>query len=114
MSSSPAESRVARALSASITEDALTIDLVDGRSISAPLDWYPRLAHSSAEERNNWRLVGSGEGIHWPELDEDVSVESLLAGRASSESQTSFQRWLQSRAGLANSDIEADGLPPGR
>jgi hypothetical protein len=97
MSSSPAESRPAQALSVSVTDDALTIDLVDGRSLSVPLDWYPRLAAGSTQERANWRLVGRGEGIHWPELDEDVSVEGLLAGRGSVEAQTSLQRWLRDR-----------------
>jgi hypothetical protein len=75
----------------------LTVDLVDGRTVSVPLAWYPRLAHASAPERENWRLIGRGEGIHWPDLDEDISVEGLLVGRPSGESQASFQRWLLSR-----------------
>ncbi len=77
--------------------DALVVDFDDGRSISLPLAWYPRLAHGTAPERNTFRLIGRGEGIHWPLLDEDLSAEGLLAGRRSSESSTSFSRWLRSR-----------------
>jgi hypothetical protein len=80
-----------------VTEDSLTVDLADGRTISVPLAWYPRLLHGSSEERNNWRLIGGGEGIHWPDLDEDISVENLLAGKPSGESQRSFKRWLEER-----------------
>ena len=80
-----------------LSEDALTVDLSDGRTLSAPLVWYPRLLHGALQERRNWRLIGDGEGIHWPDLDEDVSVENLIFGRPSGESQRSFQRWLESR-----------------
>ena len=80
-----------------VSEDALTVDLNDGRTISAPLAWYPRLLNGSSQERRNWRLIGSGEGIHWPDLDEDVSVENLVFGKPSGESQRSFQRWLEDR-----------------
>jgi len=80
-----------------VTEDALIADLVDGRTITVPLAWFPRLAHSTPAERLNWRLIAGGEGIHWPDLDEDISVESLLAGRRSGESQESLRRWLQQR-----------------
>lgn len=79
------------------TDDALIIDLADGRTISAPLAWYPRLLHGAPEERNNWRLIGNGEGIHWPDLDEDISVENVLFGQPSGESQRSFRRWLEQR-----------------
>jgi hypothetical protein len=79
------------------TEDSLTVDLSDGRTVSVPLMWYPRLLHGSARERNNWRLIAGGEGIHWPDLDEDVSVEGIILGRASGESQASLKRWLESR-----------------
>ena len=79
------------------TEDTLTVDLSDGRTISVPLGWYPRLEHASPEERADWRLVGKGQGIHWEKLDEDISVEGLLAGRPSGESQDSFKKWLQER-----------------
>ena len=80
-----------------VTEDTLVVDLTDGRTISAPILWYPRLAYANAEERNNWELAGSGIGIHWPDLDEDISVENLLFGRPSGESQQSLQRWLDQR-----------------
>jgi hypothetical protein len=80
-----------------VTDDTLIIDLADGHTISAPLAWYPRLLHSAPEERNNWRLIGNGEGIHWPDLDEDISVENVLFGQPSGESQHSFRRWLEQR-----------------
>jgi hypothetical protein len=80
-----------------ITDDTLSVDLADGRTIAVPLAWYPRLHHGTAPERANWRFTGMGEGIHWEELDEDVSIENLLLGNASTESQHSFQRWLKSR-----------------
>ena len=97
MSISTVEVRVRDASSVAITDDTLTADLSDGRTISVPLTWYPRLVHATTEERCNWRLVGGGVGIHWPELDEDLSVEGLLAGRPSGESQRSFKRWLEAR-----------------
>jgi hypothetical protein len=80
-----------------VTEETLTVDLTDGRTLSVPLVWFPRLLHGTPAERAQWQLVGHGEGIHWPALDEDISVESLLMGRRSGESQTSFRRWLESR-----------------
>lgn len=86
-----------RAVSVVIGDDLLTFELSDGRVISAPLTWYPRLLHATAQEVGNFRVIGSGQGVHWPDLDEDISVENLLLGRASSESQTSLQRWLESR-----------------
>jgi hypothetical protein len=81
-----------------ITEDTLTVELSDGRTLSAPLAWFPRLSPASPEERNTWRLIGKGHGIHWEDVDEDISVESLGAGKPSGESQDSFKKWLQSRA----------------
>ena len=80
-----------------VSEDTLTAELSDGRTISVPVAWYPRLLHGTVAEKNNWRLVGSGQGIHWPDLDEDISVESLLAGRPSTEGRSSLKRWLESR-----------------
>jgi hypothetical protein len=80
-----------------ITEDSLVVELADGRTISAPLAWYPRLLHGRAKERKNWRLIGAGEGIHWPDLDEDLSVQSLIAGSPSGENGDSFKRWLKGR-----------------
>ncbi|MCP4401721.1 MAG: DUF2442 domain-containing protein, partial [bacterium] len=85
--------------------------LVDGRSLSVPLAWYPRLVYSTKEARCNWRLIGGGEGIHWPEPDEDISVNDLLAGRHSGESQASFKKWLEQRTFPAcRSGGEADCL----
>jgi hypothetical protein len=80
-----------------VTDDTLTVDLADGRTISVPLAWYPRLLHGTSEERNNWRFIGDREGIHWSDLDEDISVENLLFGKPSGESQRSFKRWLEER-----------------
>lgn len=81
-----------------VTDNALTVDLSDGRTISVPLAWYPRLLHDTPNERNNWRFIGSNEGMHWPELDEDISVKNIILGKPSGESQKSFQRWLEERA----------------
>jgi hypothetical protein len=97
MSTSPSELRPALAQTVTVTDDALVVDLVDGRTVSVPLSWYPRLTHGTRTERANWRLIGRGEGVHWPDLDEDISVVGLLAGRPSGETQTSLQRWLESR-----------------
>ena len=98
MNSLPIELKVPRSQYVAVTEDALTVDLDDGRTISVPLAWYPRLLHGTLEERSHWRLIGKGEGIHWPDLDEDISIENLLAGNSSGESQRSLQQWLDERA----------------
>lgn len=97
MSISGTELKEAVAQTVSVSDDALTADLADGRTITVPLGWFPRLAHGTSTERDNWRLIAGGEGIHWPDLDEDISVESLLAGRRSGETQESLLRWLQGR-----------------
>jgi hypothetical protein len=99
MGISTSELEAARAQKVTVTADSLSVDLVDGRTISVPLGWYPRLYHGTVKERNHWGLTGQGEGIHWPELDEDISVVNLLVGRPSGESQQSFQRWLERRNG---------------
>ena len=99
MSSSTVETSTPLAVQVRLDDDALVVDLSDGRTISAPLSWYPRLTHATADERSHWRLIAGGRGIHWPELDEDVSVENLLTGKASGESQPSFKKWLAQRAG---------------
>lgn len=96
-----AELNVPEAVSVSVTETVLAMELTDGRTLSAPIAWYPRLAHATAEERGQWRLIGCGEGIHWPDLDEDISVANLLMGKPSGESQSSLQRWLERRRGAA-------------
>jgi len=80
-----------------VTEDTLNVDLSDGRTISVPLTWFPRLVHASREQRDNWRLIGRGHGIHWDDIDEDVSVEGIITGRPSGESQSSFKKWLEER-----------------
>jgi hypothetical protein len=80
-----------------VTDDALTVDLSDGRTISVPLAWYPRLVHGTPDERVTWQLIGRGGGIHWPQLDEDISVEGLIAGKESGESQASLARWVATR-----------------
>ena len=97
MSISGTDFKEAVARNVLVTEDALLVDLADGRSVSVPLAWFPRLVHGSAEERAKWRLIGGGTGMHWPDLDEDISVESLLAGRNSGESRESLKRWLAKR-----------------
>jgi hypothetical protein len=97
MSSSTVDSH-AVAANVLVSDETLTVELSDGRVLSVPIAWYPRLSHGTAVERNQWRLNGAGQGIHWPELDEDISVENLLAGKPSGESQNSFKTWLDSRA----------------
>ncbi|MFZ1729998.1 MAG: DUF2442 domain-containing protein [Bacteroidota bacterium] len=97
MSTLAIEREVVLAENVTITDDTLSVDLSDGRTISVPLGWYPRLSHGSREERNIWRLIGRGKGIHWEELDEDLSVEQLLAGVPSGESQSSLSHWLSKR-----------------
>jgi len=82
---------------ATVTEDALIVELSDGRAISVPITWFPRLVHATPLERSNWRLIGKGQGIHWEAVDEDISVEGLLAGRPSGESQASLKKWLGTR-----------------
>jgi hypothetical protein len=97
MSTLAGEIAEARAQDVKIDEDRLVVDLTDGRSISAPLAWYPRLWHSRPEERVHNEIIGDGAYIHWPELDEDLSVAGILAGRRSGESLASLQRWLDAR-----------------
>jgi hypothetical protein len=84
-----------------VDEVSLTVELVDGRTVSVPLLWFPRLVDATPAERGNWRLIGRGEGIHWPDLDEDISVAGLLAGKRSGESQRSLKRWLETRRSAA-------------
>lgn len=91
------EIRMVSAQSVNVTEDALTVDLSDGRTVSVPLAWFPRLLHGTPAERSKWRLIGDGEGIHWPDLDEDISVENLILGKSSGESQKSLKKWLETR-----------------
>ncbi len=102
MTISRVDIEIPNAVAVDVTDDALTVELSDGRSISVPLAWYPRLLHSTQRERANWRFIGNGQGVNWKDLDEDISVEGLLAGRHSGESQTSFKRWLEGRANLTS------------
>jgi hypothetical protein len=97
MSSSITEIQIPLARHVVVTEDALAVELADGRTLSVPLTWYPRLWHGTSEERSRWLLIGDGRGIHWPDLDEDISIEGLLEGRGSEESQHSLKKWLEGR-----------------
>lgn len=97
MTSLAAEVQEPIAQQVSIDDDSLAIDLVDGRTIIAPLSWYPRLWHGTEEERNNFEIIGNGKLIHWPDLDEDLSISGILAGRSSGESQQSLKKWLDKR-----------------
>lgn len=97
MSTSAIEIGRVRAQHVRVTSEHLIVHLEDGRTLAVPLAWYPRLMQATDEERQNWRLIGKGEGIHWEDLDEDISVEHLLLGIPSGESQSSLQRWLKGR-----------------
>ena len=97
MAISTVEMEVPNAERVTVTDDTLSVELSDGRAISVPLTWFPRLMHATPGERPKWRLIGRGQGIHWEDLDEDISVEGLLAGRPSGESQASFKAWLEKR-----------------
>jgi Protein of unknown function (DUF2442) len=97
MVSSTAEIHVPHAVQIAVSEDTLSVDLSDGRTIAVPLAWYPRLLHARVSERKNWRLIAGGDGIHWPDLDEDVSVAALLAGKPSGENEASLKKWLAAR-----------------
>lgn len=112
MSSSVVESRDAVATQVEVSEDNLSVELADGRTISVPLAWYPRLAHATADERRSWRLLGGGRGIHWPALDEDISVANLLAGQPSTESQSSLKKWLAGRSRPSRSRRKRSGAAP--
>ena len=97
MHSSDINVQEARAQQVTVNEEALTVDLVDGRTLIVPLVWYPRLWHGTSEERHHFEIFGDGAFIHWPDLDEDLSVAGLLAGRRSGESAPSLKKWLASR-----------------
>lgn len=86
-----------RVANVTVTEDTLSVDLEDGRTISVPIGWYPRLAHGTPAERLDFQISGAGYGIHWPDLDEDIGIEGLLFGKKSTESPASLKRWLQRR-----------------
>lgn len=86
-----------RVINVTVTDDTLSVDLEDGRTVSVPIGWYPRLAHGTPAERAHFEISGAGFGIHWPDLDEDIGIEGLLLGKRSMESPASFEQWLQWR-----------------
>jgi len=88
----------AKAVHVVVTQDTLSVDLEDGRTIAVPIGWYPRLAYGTLAERANVQIASAGYGLHWPELDEDIGVDGLLLGKRSMESAASFARWLERRA----------------
>ena len=88
---------LSRILDVAVTDDTLSIDLEDGRTVAMPISWYPRLAYGTAEERSNYKISSAGYGIHWPDLDEDIGVEGFLLGKKSEESPDSLERWFESR-----------------
>lgn len=99
-----------------ITSNELAVFLSDGRSVHVPLAWYPRLAHGLPADRQVHQLIGRGQGIHWPELDEDISLENILQGQASGESDQSFARWkdcyARRRAGHSDAPKPPAGAGP--
>ena len=97
MTSSTVDTQHVQLTAVEVTDDLLTVELSDGRTISAPLSWYPRLCHGNPDERADWQLIGGGRGIHWPRLDEDISADNLIFGKPSAESQASLKRWLDNR-----------------
>jgi hypothetical protein len=106
MPSSAAEKTFPRAVAVRVTDREVIVDLVDGRTVLAPISWYPRLRLATRQERRQWRLIDRGAGIHWPDIDEDISVAGLLAGRRSGESAPSFRDWARGR-GSRNRSIKA-------
>src|SRR5437667_4042365 len=89
--------QLARIINVAVTDDTLSVDLEDGRTISVPIGWYPRLTHGTPVERANFQISGAGYGLNWPELDEDIGVEGLMLGKKSTESAASFGQWLRNR-----------------
>ncbi len=96
---------LSKVIEVSVTDDSLTVDLEDGRTISIPVGWYPRLAYGTLKECANYHFSGAGHGIHWPDLDEDIGVEGLLLGKKSLEGPSSFTKWLKRRE-------KSQALPP--
>jgi hypothetical protein len=91
-----AEGANIRVRDVTVSEDELAVALMDGRTITVPLAWFPRLAQATPEQRANWGMAGAGYGIHWPELDEDLSTEGLLAGARAPRGSTT---WRSSQRG---------------
>ena len=113
MSSSIIDTTAFTAIEVIVTDDTLSVELTDGRTIAVPLAWYPRLSHGTVKERRSWRLIGGGRGIHWPELDEDISVANLLSGQPSGESQPSLKKWLATRESKPSSSRRSKGEKKG-
>ena len=86
-----------KAIAVDTSDKSLTVVLSDGRAVTMPSEWYPRLAEGTAAERAKWRLIGTGQGVHWPDLDEDVSVDAVIRGRPSAEGAASLERWRERR-----------------
>ena len=97
MSSLMTEIEIANAVKIFVSDETLTVGLDDGRFLSIPVSWFPRLMYGTKEERDNYGFIGNGSGIHWPDLDEDISVQGVIAGHHSLESQKSLDKWLKSR-----------------
>ena len=106
MSSLATEIEEARARTVAVNDEAVSVDLVDGRTIIVPLGWYPRLWNATPEERDHFEIFGDGSYIHWPDLDEDLTVSGLLAGRHSGESPQSLKKWLERRNVPGDKNIE--------
>lgn len=81
-----------------VDDDQLVVYLADGRTLAAPLSWYPRLEHATAAERSHWALFANGRAVEWPDLDEHIGIDGLIAGRPSQESSDSLARWLEERS----------------
>lgn len=114
MSTSSLANDVATAKGVRVTSSALIVELSDRRTVSVPIDWYPRLANGTRAERQQWQLIGPGIGIHWPALDEDISVEGLLRGLQSGEAADSLARWLKSRRRAANTRVQPRKARPSK
>lgn len=112
MNFSMIEIQTAKIRDVSVSSDTLIVDLADGRTVSVPLAWYPRLLYGEQSERDNWHLIGKGEGIHWSDLDEDISVENILLGKPSGESQRSLKRWIERRTISCTPKVELTGNFP--
>ncbi len=99
MSSLDNNKKEVRAQSVQISDDTLTLEIVDGRTISVPLMWYPRLWYGTPQERDHYEIFGDGAYVHWPDLDEYLTAEGILEGCRSGESPESLKKWLEDRGG---------------
>ncbi|MYC21125.1 MAG: DUF2442 domain-containing protein [Caldilineaceae bacterium SB0662_bin_25] len=99
------ETEAPRVTGVEISSGRVTAHLIDGRMISAPLIWYPRLAHATPDERNGWELRGGGQRVHWPDLDEEISIEGMLAGQPVGENRRLFSDWLEAIKAVKGMEI---------